>query len=143
MKVSRYKDKYLVSENGDISRIYKTKIKKKKLQNSLRGGYLQTSINGKAELVHRIVMATFKGESELTVDHINGNTQDNRLCNLQYLTRSQNSIKRNEKAIEWNGKKYKSAEALSKELGLHKTAVSQSIYKKRKIKGYYAKYTNN
>ena len=50
-------------------------------------------LNGKvvAKAVHRLVMSAFHGESTLHVNHINGEKHDNRLENLEYLTRKQNS----------------------------------------------------
>lgn len=56
-------------------------------------GYRQVSIKGKKYLVHRIVMLMcygFYGEG-LDVDHINHVRNDNRLFNLRFVTRSENS----------------------------------------------------
>jgi len=54
-------------------------------------GYLRvTFFSGKSESVHRLVMAAFFGESEMTVDHINGIKTDNRLSNLRYMSRREN-----------------------------------------------------
>ena len=36
--------------------------------------------------VHRLVMETFRGPSELTVNHIDHNRQNNSLINLEYVT---------------------------------------------------------
>lgn len=44
--------------------------------------------------VHRAVMLAFIGENKLQVDHINGNTFDNRLTNLRYVTSYQNTWNR-------------------------------------------------
>lgn len=43
-------------------------------------------------LVHRLVMAAFIGPSDLHVNHKNGKRDDNRLSNLEYVTRSQNQL---------------------------------------------------
>lgn len=54
-------------------------------------GYLEACITigqkHKKKYLHKIIMPSKKG---LVVDHINGNTRDNRLSNLRYLTHIQN-----------------------------------------------------
>ena len=55
----------------------------------LYGGAGRSS--NKRRSIHRIVMAAFHGPSDLHVNHINGNTFDNRLCNLEYCTPQQNT----------------------------------------------------
>lgn len=40
--------------------------------------------------IHRLVCLTFLGDSDLTVNHINYITTDNRLSNLEYLTNADN-----------------------------------------------------
>jgi hypothetical protein len=40
--------------------------------------------------VHRLVIESFLGSSDLDIDHINGIKTDNRLDNLRYCTRRQN-----------------------------------------------------
>lgn len=42
--------------------------------------------------VHRLVMAAFHGESDLTVDHIDGDKRNNRLENLRYVRFAENSL---------------------------------------------------
>lgn len=39
---------------------------------------------------HKLVLETFLGYSDLTVDHLNNVKTDNRLINLEYITRSEN-----------------------------------------------------
>ena len=57
-------------------------------------GYLRISIShGKVHkvlILHRIIALTWFGESKLQIDHINGNKQDNRICNLEYVTNIEN-----------------------------------------------------
>ena len=56
-------------------------------------GYLYVKVHGRLYLVHRIVMLMcygFYGEG-LEVDHINHVRNDNRLCNLRFVTGSENS----------------------------------------------------
>lgn len=59
-----------------------------------RGRYLQINkrfLDGrKIYSAHRMVAAAFFGESNLTVDHINGCKTDNRVENLEYVTPEEN-----------------------------------------------------
>lgn len=56
-------------------------------------GYLDVQVHGRFYLVHRVVMLMcygFYGEG-LEVDHVNHVRNDNRLFNLRFVTRSENS----------------------------------------------------
>ena len=88
----RYKkiDTVIVLENGKVYRELKDRCRL--IKGTLRNnGYLQLTIKNKTIKVHRLVIEAFKGKSDLTVDHINGNKHDNRLCNLQYVTTEENT----------------------------------------------------
>lgn len=61
-------------------------------------GYLHVGfkVNNKSvnPLIHRLVMYAFKGKREFPkweIDHINGNSLDNRLENLEYVSSSENT----------------------------------------------------
>lgn len=41
--------------------------------------------------VHRLVLEAFRGESALSVDHLNGSRSDNRLVNLEYCSLEENT----------------------------------------------------
>lgn len=138
-KYIKYKEKYIVSDCGEVWKITNSGLKLKK-QHKKGAGYLATSINNKYEYIHRIVMEAFKGYSELTVDHLDRNKENNNLSNLEYVTQTENSKRGNKKEVAWNGKIYNSAQELSLSLGLDKTACTSSIRAKSKLKGYYAKY---
>ena len=55
----------------------------------IRGNYAIITVNRKHILLHRIVMCVVNDRSKI-VDHINGNTFDNRKCNLRIVNRNQN-----------------------------------------------------
>lgn len=65
---------------------YSHKAKGKKFYEGVRAGK-------RTYLVHRLMMAATLGrllKSTEQVNHINGNTQDNRLCNLELVSHKQN-----------------------------------------------------
>lgn len=65
---------------------------------SINSGYNVVSlrVNGKTKhhLVHRLMGETFleNYNPDLDINHINGNKRDNRLCNLECITRSENIL---------------------------------------------------
>ena len=88
IEYKKYKDAHLVYNDGRVYSLISNKLLKFDYSNS---GYARLKLNGKNVRVHRLVMELFKGKSDLTVDHINGNKHDNRLCNLQYVTAEENA----------------------------------------------------
>ena len=54
---------------------------------------LRENGNRERKYIHRLIMNAFFGESNLIVNHKNENKLDNRLCNLEYITQSENVIK--------------------------------------------------
>lgn len=87
---------YSVDYNGNI-------YSHKKSGNKLLSPYLHKARKGKlyvgirvgkrTYLVHRLIMAAKVGRmlySSEHVNHKNGNTQDNRMCNLEVVTHQQN-----------------------------------------------------
>ncbi|QGT53104.1 HNH endonuclease [Lactococcus phage CHPC781] len=87
----RYKkiDNLIVLENGKIYIETKNKCKLTGLTKT-KTGYLRVSVKGKDMYVHRLVMLAFYGKSDLTVDHIDGNKENNNLNNLEYVTQAEN-----------------------------------------------------
>ena len=90
---------YSVSDSG--------RIRNNKNGNFLSGsdmpnGYRQVGLRDsygfvKTEYVHRLVLIGFKGDTKitgLTVDHINRDKMDNRLCNLRWATRQEQAMNR-------------------------------------------------
>ena len=59
--------------------------------------------------LHRLIWETFKGkiENNLTVDHIDNDVTNNKLSNLQLLTREENGVKRHKEWVYDRMQKYK------------------------------------
>lgn len=53
--------------------------------------YLCWNNKRRSRLASRLVAAAFLGPSDLEVNHKNGNTGDNRIGNLEYMTRQENA----------------------------------------------------
>lgn len=136
LEYRKYNDDYIVFENGDV-------FKKQKHIDSKRG-YFTVSIYGKKKLLHRVIMESFKGKSNLTVDHIDGNKKNNSLDNLEYVTQKENtqrmfkrvgtdylkkngSGKRKGISIIVNNKEYESIALASRETGIPKTTLRRKL----------------
>ena len=85
-------DKYALVDDEDYERIVETKDKRGKPKkwychnNNTSSDYAMSG--NRRDSIHRLVMGNPK---EMDVDHINGDTLDNRKENLRVCTRSQNS----------------------------------------------------
>ena len=57
-------------------------------------GYLKVGVNNKSYFVHRLIAETFipNSDKNLEVNHINGNTKDNKVENLEWTTRQGNMM---------------------------------------------------
>jgi len=87
----------LVCKNG-VTRLYKSK---ELCQDITKHGYHRVNfyINGIKfkKLVHRLVLETFRpieNMDTLECDHIDGDTHNNELINLQWLTKHENLAKK-------------------------------------------------
>lgn len=89
-------NRYMASTYG---RIYDFKMKKYMNIQVHKQGWCRAHfhINGIRKTVpwHRIIMTTFMGDSDLTVNHINGNKKNNSIYNLEYATNKEQAIHRN------------------------------------------------
>lgn len=105
-----YEGLYEVSNFGRVRSLDRTVIRKNGVIYSGKGkilnqyqatnGYMQVYLYKqgvrKSQLVHRLVMVSFIGVLEnKEVNHINEIKTDNRLVNLEYVTRSENRIHNN------------------------------------------------
>ncbi len=86
---------YYVSNFGNIKSIDKKSNKEIMLSKKDNGnGYLQMRVTNKHIYIHHLVAECFIGErpNGYEIDHINRNKQDNRVENLRYCTKSENSL---------------------------------------------------
>ena len=153
-----YKNDYLVFTDG---RVYSFKSHRYLKPSLNKYGYLKLKINGKNVPLHRIVIETFKGYSELTVDHIDMNKLNNDISNLEYVTRSENSRRMNEKtggtisdkfrkngiksrskSVIYNGEIFSSGAELCRKLEVERHAASLAIRHNTRLKGHYVQFWN-
>lgn len=94
--IKGYEGEYQVSDLGRVKSLKTNKIRK--LYTNKRNGYVYVTLSQnnfvKNIRVHRLVADAFLVEdtSRPYVNHIDGNKQNNRLCNLERCTASENNL---------------------------------------------------
>ena len=85
-----------VFRDGRLQYLEKRSKVWKDKKSSDNNGYLQTKLNGKTVFVHTIIALCYLGEKPegKQIDHINSIRNDNRVENLQYITASENNLKK-------------------------------------------------
>lgn len=104
--IEGYNGLYEIDTEGNVYSHKQRKERKLKPQRASQSkkGYFQVRLftkeypKGKLQYVHRLVYETFVGEipEGKEIDHINNDSTDNRLDNIQLLTRRENLTKFNE-----------------------------------------------
>jgi len=89
---------YTFTECGKVYS-YRNGIKKEILGSKDKDGYLKITLvdeNGKFKYFrkHRLIIASFLGNSDMQVNHIDGNRLNNSLSNLEYVTQRENQSHR-------------------------------------------------
>lgn len=180
-----YEGLYEVSNCGNVRSIDRTITYKDGKQYHKRGKMLHPSpkpphnkylyvnlSNGKLKRcsVHRLVAMAFVNgyESGLHVDHLNGNTFDNRAENLEWVTQQENNKRamelglfnhdkttaslrtpesrkhmsevKSKPVIRDDGKLYKSCSLAAEDAGVTVSSLSHGIRKKRLVKGSRYRY---
>ncbi len=111
--------------------LYKKQGSKKGIPVGSKSGrvdkYLDVMVGGKRLRAHRVIYCMFYGSFPRVVDHINGNTLDNRIDNLRAATISENA---------WNAKLAKTNTSGIKGVSWHRVAskwVASVGYKNKLI----------
>jgi hypothetical protein len=100
--IPEYEGIYMVSNLGNVKSLSRITGGRKNRQ--INGGIMSQHyhLNGykfvmlrkngvsKSRRIHRLVAAAFKGASNLVVDHLDGNIENNNLENLEYVTHREN-----------------------------------------------------
>ena len=140
--VKDYEGVYEVSNHGRIRRL--TTVKGYKAGSFLSGGthkrgYVQICLcrNGTKKLIllHQIVADAFLGQCPIgyTVDHVDNDKRNNKVSNLEYVTRPENTLRqhRNGRAKYVRGEKNGLAKLKSSDIPKIRRLLSQHIPRKR------------
>jgi hypothetical protein len=124
----------------------------------IKGGYVQISINDRRHLLHRLIFLYHHGylTSGMEIDHIDGNTSNNRIENLREVTHTQNQqngkIHSNNtsgvKGVLWDKKarRWRSNIRIGgkqKYLGLHITLEEAAAAVKEAREKYHGEYARH
>lgn len=130
-------DGYFITSCGKIWSYYKKGFMKTMDSN----GYQRVQMKDGKHLVHRLVAETYLPNSDnlSEVDHINGNRADNRVQNLQWISKKDNIAKAWNKPCECveTGQVFESRTAAAEFLGVSKEAIMNCLRGKSKTCGGY------
>ena len=138
---------YEVSTEGNVRNMKTGRILKPQTIHTTGYSQVYLSKNGKIRWykIHRLVATMFiPNPNEYgTVNHINHNKADNRVCNLEWMSIENNVQDANEKKVRCieTGKIYDSIVKASKDTGISTTSISGCCRGEREaVKGYHWEY---
>ena len=150
-------NRYYATDTGII---YDTKLNKTVSISKHKRGWLRCHIWFEDGIrrtigVHRLVAMAFLGESKLTVNHIDGNKENNTIENLEYMSLQEQNVHRSQviykgkqrpvKCLE-NNTTYHSAAEAARELNLpnysHICHLCQHKYGFKSVYGYHFEYAD-
>lgn len=140
--IKNYEGLYAITSCG---KVWSYRSKKFLVPSVGNHGYeiVNLSKDGKVKmfLIHRLVAEAYiENPNNLeTVDHIDGNKRHNYIRNLQWMTRSENGIKGNNKSVKCleTGQIFDSMTIAAKEMHLNRVRISEVCRRKRKTTGGY------
>jgi hypothetical protein len=132
---------YEVNEEGEVRR--GGKILKGNIQPN---GYMR--VGKKNHSIHRLIAECFlpNPENKPEVDHINGIRHDNRLCNLRWATRSENSVNKKIEGVCFHQGKWRPRIRKDKKtyhFGLYDTKEEAIEARNKKAKELYGEFIYN
>jgi len=107
--IPEYEGLYQVSNLGKVKSLWFGKERILKPITHTNGYHHVNIYRGGARkkiLVHRLVMLAFVGESDLQVNHVNGDKTDNRLENLEYCTAVENHQHASDTGLKAKGERH-------------------------------------
>lgn len=118
-------------------------------------GYIVIGVDSKRYLAHRLAWIYANGTCPKQLDHVNGNGEDNRLCNLRPATYSQNMSNTKPRASKYGRGIYKNKSKYSVRINVDKKAIrlgtfetveeAREAYRKgaKKYHGEFARIKSN
>lgn len=151
-KILVIKKDFRVSDFGRIER-----KGKKSIGNAGNDSYITTTIRNNGQdsylFIHKLVLIAFVGKSDLQGNHKNGNKDDNRLDNLEYVTRSENMLHVHDQLSDKTRKaiirldkdgnivaRFKSGREADRHFNYRKQKVMDAVKRGNEIDGYFWKY---
>lgn len=150
-------NRYYATDKGLI---YDTKLNKPVPISKSKRGWLRCHIwfdDGirRTVGVHRLIAMTFLGICELTVNHIDGNKENNSIGNLEYMSKKEQNIHRSQIIFKGNQRPvkcldnntiYNNAAEAARKLNLldysHICHVCQHKYGRKSVYGYHFEYAD-